>query len=116
MSESELLVVMVTVPDGETAGRIAGALLNARLAACVNRISGVQSVFLWQGKPDAAVEELLIIKTTGSAFAEVESLVASLHPYECPEVLALPVARVRPSYGAWVRESVGGGDPRSPAI
>lgn len=101
-----MLVCLVTAPDPETAHRIARALVEERLAACVNVLPAVRSVYRWQGTVEEAEEVLLLVKTTPERFPALQDRVTSLHPYQVPEVVGLPVGEALPAYGAWVRESV----------
>jgi periplasmic divalent cation tolerance protein len=101
-SERDFVVVLVTVPDARVGETIAKALLTERLAACVNRIEAVRSLFRWQGKLDSADEELLIVKARHSALARLEARVKQLHPYEVPELLALPVVAGGAAYLDWL--------------
>jgi len=98
----DFIVALVTVPDVATADRIADALLSERLAACVNRVGPIRSRFRWKGALDAADELLLLIKARASALPRLEERVRSLHPYEVPELLALPVAAGGAAYLAWL--------------
>ena len=101
-SERDFVVVLVTVPDASVGEAIAKALLSERLAACVNRVGGVRSLFRWQGKLDSADEQLLIVKARRSALPKVEARVKQLHPYEVPELLALPVVAGGAAYLDWL--------------
>jgi periplasmic divalent cation tolerance protein len=103
---SDVLVVLVTVPSPPIAARIATALVKEKLAACVNVVPGVRSIYVWKGKVCDGKELLLAIKTTRARYPEVERRVKELHPYSVPEVIALPVARGSAAYLAWVREGV----------
>ena len=96
------LLVFCTCPDTATADRIAEALVTERLAACVNQIPGIRSVYLWQGKIERDAEVLLMIKTTDRRFAALETRITRLHPYEVPEIIAAPVTRGLPAYLEWV--------------
>jgi len=95
-------VVLVTVPDADCGERIARALLDERLAACVNRIGPIRSLFRWEGKIDAADEHLLVIKARRDAFDRLAAAVARLHPYQVPEILQLPVLGGAASYLRWL--------------
>jgi periplasmic divalent cation tolerance protein len=95
-------LVITNAPDRATADTIARGLTEARLAACVNVMSPCASVYRWQGAVETAEEVPVFIKTTAERYAEVEALIRSLHPYELPEVLAVPAARGLPAYLAWV--------------
>lgn len=101
-SERDFVVVLVTVPDEATGEAIARALTSERLAACVNRVTAVRSLFRWQGKVDAADEQLLVIKARRSALARLEARVKQLHPYDVPELLALPVVAGGAAYLDWL--------------
>ncbi|MGH8220801.1 MAG: divalent-cation tolerance protein CutA [Steroidobacteraceae bacterium] len=101
---SEALVVLCTCPDEAVADRIARELVTARLAACVNRLPGVRSVFRWQGALQDEREVLLAIKTSRSRYEELEMRLKALHPYEVPEIIALPVLAGAAPYLAWLAE------------
>ena len=106
MRTNRVLVVLVTCPNPATAKRIASALVTRRLAACVNLLPGVTSLFWWRNRADRAREILLVIKTTRAAFPRLARAVRGLHPYEVPEIIALPVAEGHGPYLRWVRASV----------
>jgi periplasmic divalent cation tolerance protein len=95
-------IVMTNAPDRETALRIARALVEARAAACVNVMSPCTSIYRWQGAIDTADEVPLVVKTTERRYGEVEALIRALHPYELPEIVAVPAGRGLPGYLAWV--------------
>jgi periplasmic divalent cation tolerance protein len=101
-SDHAFVVVLVTVPDAAVGETIARALLAERLAACVNRLGPVRSLFRWQGRIDAADEQLLVIKARRSALPRLEARLKSLHPYEVPELLALPVVAGGAAYLDWL--------------
>lgn len=102
----QAVVVLITCPTRRVAERLAQALVRQRAAACVNLLPGLQSVFRWEGKIDHAREVLLLIKTTPARVARLTRLVRSLHPYEVPEVIALPVTAGSAPYLRWVKASV----------
>lgn len=102
---SEHLLVLVTAPDGETAARLARALLESRLIACANVLPGVQSHYWWQGKIESSPEHLLLLKTTEARLETVEAEVLRLHPYDTPEVVAIHLDRGNAAYLAWLSES-----------
>jgi periplasmic divalent cation tolerance protein len=104
--------VHVTTPDGATAARLARVLVEERLAACVQVLPGVTSVYRWNGAVESAEEHLLLVKTTASAFEAIRERIGSEHPYDTPEVLALPVVAVAPGYAAWLTASVDAGPGR----
>jgi periplasmic divalent cation tolerance protein len=103
-SENELLIVLCTVPDEETAERIARGLVEARLAACVNGIPGLKSYYRWKGKIAVDPEIQLLIKTQRARFEELAAWVRAHHPYEVPEIVALSVEQVSESYLRWALE------------
>ncbi len=100
-----LLVVLCTCPP-EAAERLAATLVENRLAACVNITGTVRSVYHWQGKVQKEEERLLVIKTTPARWQALEQKLAEVHPYEVPEIIALPVHRGAESYLRWVEESL----------
>lgn len=104
LNESGALVVIVTVPDEPTAVKLSESLLQQRLAACVHTLSAGKSMYRWQGKIECSVEYTMLIKTVSARFAELEATVRRLHPYEVPEIVALPMTAVAPSYLKWIRD------------
>jgi periplasmic divalent cation tolerance protein len=96
---TEALVVLVTVPNAETADKLAEALVAEQLAACVNVVGGVTSIYRWKGAVEREAELLCICKTTRAAFDRLRARVVELHPYEVPEVVHAP-------YLAWLTASV----------
>jgi periplasmic divalent cation tolerance protein len=109
MSEfmSNPVVVLSTVGKPDDAERIAQTLVERRLAACVNVVPGVLSLFRWEGRVHRDVERLLLIKTTRERFEEMYRALIEMHPYELPEVLVLPVVGGHPPYLEWVADSTG---------
>ncbi|BBD81161.1 divalent-cation tolerance protein CutA [Aerosticca soli] len=103
MSDPTVLLCHCTCPDPASATRLATALVEEGLAACVSRLPGVLSTYRWQGRVESAEEVLLLIKTTTDRFAALRERVLALHPYELPELIALPVDRGHPAYLEWVR-------------
>lgn len=99
-----LRVVLSTAPDTEAAKSIARTLVEERIVACVNIVSGVHSVYRWQGKIEESGEVLLVMKTVQDRLSALVSRVKELHPYSVPEVLALPVDAALPAYAAWVAD------------
>ena len=99
-------VVLTTAGSQEQARAIANALVERRLAACVNIISPVESVYRWQGKVETAPEWLLLIKTTADAFAAVRDAIRRLHSYEVPECVMLAIEDGSPEYLTWIADSV----------
>lgn len=101
---SALLVVQTACPDEAVADRIARALVEARAAACVQRLPAMQSTYRWRGAVEQATECALVIKTTVARYEAVESIVRALHPYEVPEIVAWPVTLGLPAYLQWVAD------------
>ncbi|RDI97011.1 divalent-cation tolerance protein CutA [Dyella solisilvae] len=98
-----VLICYCTCPDAASAKALAEALVGEDLAACVNRLPGVQSTYRWKGEVVTDGEELLMIKTTAARFAVLKERVLALHPYELPELIAVPVAQGLEAYLDWVR-------------
>ena len=103
---SERVVALTTVATAEDAERIARALVERRLAACVNVVPGVVSVYRWKGEVCREEERLLVMKTRGEKLPALREALVSLHPYELPELVALPVESGHGPYLAWLDESV----------
>lgn len=97
-----VLLCLCTCPDADTAGRLAATLVDERLAACVNVLPGVASVYRWQGVVERAEETLLLAKTTHERLPALQARIAELHPYELPEVIAVEAAGGLPGYLDWV--------------
>lgn len=102
---AEQLIVLNTCPDADTARRIAGALVERGLAACVNIIKGVESVYEWRGKIETDTECVLLIKCSRSAYPDLEQALQSLHPYELPEIVAVPIEAGLPAYLDWINDN-----------
>ena len=96
------LLVLTNCPDEESANAIALALVEARLAACVNILPRVQSIYRWQGAVESATEIPLFIKSTASNYPALEAAIRDRHPYQVPEIIALPVERGLPAYLDWI--------------
>jgi periplasmic divalent cation tolerance protein len=101
-------VILVTAGTAAEAERIRDSLLEARKAACVSIVKGIDSAYWWQGKLESANEQLLIVKTTISQIDVVVSLVKQNHSYSVPEIIALPVIGGNPDYLAWIDSEVPG--------
>ena len=101
------IIVFSTCPDAASAERIGAALVEERLVACVNRISGIESTYRWQGKVCRDNEVLLLIKTTSERFDAVREHIVALHPYELPEIVAVDIARALPAYLDWIARETG---------
>jgi periplasmic divalent cation tolerance protein len=102
----EFIVVYVTVGSVEEGERLARALVQERLAACVNRIPAVRSTYRWQGQVEQNDEELLIIKSGKDLFASIQQRVRELHSYSVPEIIALPIVDGSQDYLKWLDEQV----------
>jgi len=96
------VTVLVSCPDRKTADTVSEALLSKRLAACTSAIPGVRSRYWWKGRLEAAGEVLLLAKTTADRYPAVEKAVKDAHPYELPEVIALPIIKGSREYLDWI--------------
>lgn len=101
---SEVLLVITNLPDRAAAERVAEALVTEGVAACVNILAACTSVYRWQGKIEHSEEIPLLIKTSRAAYPRLQDALRLLHPYELPELLAVPVTAGLPAYLAWVEE------------
>jgi periplasmic divalent cation tolerance protein len=106
MSSAQAILVMTTTDDPDLARRIAGALVEAREAACVSIIPGLRSIYRWEGKLCDETEHLLLIKSEAERFEAVRSRIRSLHSYRLPEVVALPLTSGDPEYLHWLFSQV----------
>jgi periplasmic divalent cation tolerance protein len=104
---TEALVVMVTVPSRDVGEAIAAQIVTERLAACVNLLGPLCSVYRWRGELCRDEEHLLLIKTTHERYPALENRVRELHPYEVPEIIALPVQAGSSAYLGWLCEETG---------
>ena len=104
---TDALVVLITAPKEEDAAAMANALVEGRLAACVNIIRQVRSIYRWQGKIEDDQEVLMIAKTRKECFAELVNKVKELHTYSVPEIIALPVMDGFEAYLDWLKEETG---------
>lgn len=100
-----VLLLLCTCPDAATARQIATALVAGGLAACVNRIPGIRSLYQWEGEIRDDGEELLVIKTTADRYPAAEAAIRASHPYDLPEIIALPVSAGSADYLDWVRQA-----------
>ena len=98
----DAIVVLVTTPTPERAAEIARAAVEERLAACGNVVPGLRSIYRWEGEIHDDAEALLVLKTTRGRFEALRERVLSLHPYDLPEVIALPVEAGSAPYLAWI--------------
>lgn len=102
---NEYIVIFCTVPSREEGSRIGGALVRKRLAACVNIVPGLTSIYEWKGEICEDGECLLLIKTGKNIFDSVVTEITALHPYECPEIISLPISDGLKSYLDWISEN-----------
>ena len=100
---ADVIIVYCTVPDTNTGERIARQLVEYRLAACVNLLPGVTSVYRWKGRVETEAEVLLMIKARAADYKQMETAIRSQHPYELPEIIAVPVTDGLGEYLDWVR-------------
>ena len=108
MNPVTLLIVFTNFPDIETARRIARLLVEERLAACVNLLPAAESIYSWKGAVEQAQEIPAILKTTAAAWPALRDRLAALHPYDVPEIIALPAADGLPAYLEWVGQGTAG--------
>jgi periplasmic divalent cation tolerance protein len=102
MTPPEILLVFTNMPDRDSAERLARTLVESRLAACVNILAPCGSIYSWKGAVESADEHPLLIKTTRDRYAALEERIRSGHPYELPEIIAVPVGAGLPDYLQWV--------------
>ena len=99
---SGIIVVITTLPDRRSAVALAQALVSERIAACANVLGECRSVYRWEGKVEQSFEVPVLIKARAERYAEVEAAIRARHPYEVPEIVAIPVAAGLPAYLDWV--------------
>ena len=99
---TEYQIVLSTCPNAECARRMADELVRGGLAACVNILPSMQSVYRWRGQVESAEEHLLVIKGRANDFAAIQARVLALHPYELPEIIAVPIVGGLPAYLSWL--------------
>ena len=109
---TDKIVVLSTCADEEEAARLARALVEARLAACVSVVPSVKSFYRWKGAVESSAECLLVIKSSRELFGPLRAALAGLHSYEVPEVIALPIVDGAPSYLEWLDANIGDGTPK----
>jgi len=100
------IIVFITVANKKEGQKIAGGLIKKRLAACVNLVDKIDSLFWWQGKVDRAKEVLLVVKSKQAAFKKIISTVKKLHSYEVPEIVAIPIICGEKKYLEWLNDAV----------
>ena len=103
---TDKIIVLTTCENSQDAQTIAETLVEKRLAACVNILPGLKSVYRWQGKVENAAELLLVIKTRRGLFEQLSAELARIHPYEVPEVIALPLIDGAPAYLGWLEKEL----------
>ena len=106
MAAGDFRMVLCTCPDPETGGRLARALVADGLAACVNRVDGIESTYRWKDAIETDTESLLLIKTVAGALEALEKRIVELHPYELPEVIAVPISSGSAGYLGWLEAQV----------
>lgn len=99
------LVIFCTCPDESSANIIAGQLVKKHLAACVNIIANISSVFRWENQVEKTSEYLLLIKSTEENYADIEAFIQSQHPYKTPEIIAVPIIKGSKEYLGWLSEA-----------
>ena len=99
---NDVLLVLTHLPDRAAAQKLASAVIEERAAACVNILGACTSVYRWLGAVETAEEIPLLIKTTAARYAVLEAVIRRLHPYELPEIIAVPLTRGLPAYLQWV--------------
>ena len=116
-ADDEVLVCLCTCPDPDSARALGRALVEERLAACVQLVPGIESIYRWADAVETAGETLLVIKSTRAVFDRLQSRLVALHPYEVPELVALPAVAGLPAYLHWVTDSTRAADagPRDTA-
>ncbi|WP_456373781.1 divalent-cation tolerance protein CutA [Thiolapillus sp.] len=105
MNKPEYLLVLCTCPPGKAAEHLAQSLVERRLAACVNISNPVVSIYRWKGRTEKEQEALLHIKIPAAGWTALEQAILELHPYDVPEIIALPIGRGNPSYLNWLEEN-----------
>jgi len=101
-TRGQTLLILTSLPDEASAQALASSLVAGRLAACVNILAPCRSVYRWQGQVESTQEIPLLIKTSGARYAAVEAAIRSGHPYELPEIIAVPIAHGLPEYLSWL--------------
>jgi periplasmic divalent cation tolerance protein len=104
---TQYIIVLCSCPDDQASAVIADKLVEEGLAACVNILPGIMSVFQWQGKIEHDNEYLLIIKTHRDCYQDLEAMIQQLHPYELPEIIAVSIERGLTGYLEWIDQSTG---------
>lgn len=108
----EPILVFTNLPDRAAAMDLAGKLVDERLAACVNVLGDCTSVYRWEGRNESATEVPVLIKTLAQHYARLEQLIRSVHPYELPEIIAVPISSGLPAYLKWIAEETSAADQK----
>ena len=101
---SEHIIVLSTCPSDEVATQLANGLVDSQLVACVNIVPALRSIYVWQGAKQQDTESLMIIKTRRACYPDVESYIRKHHPYELPEIVAVPIDAGLPEYLSWINK------------
>jgi len=104
---AEYQIILNTCPDQDQAIHLANVLIDKNLAACVNIVPGLTSIYKWEGQTRTGTEVLLIIKTRSDCYAEIESTIRSQHPYELPEIISVPIQNGLKNYLDWIDNATG---------
>lgn len=105
--QSEYQIILTTCPDQSYAEDLARQLIQAELAACVNIVPGLTSIYKWDGEIKTGTEVQLIIKTRSTNYPQIEQYITSLHPYELPEIISVPITNALPDYLQWIDFATG---------
>ena len=106
MTDTSFQLILCTCPDNQVAEQLATSLVEQRLAACINIVPGLTSIYRWQGKLEKGTEVLLLIKTTRECYTAVETAIRQQHPYELPEIIAVTLDEGSPDYLRWITTSL----------
>lgn len=106
MTNTPYQLILCTCPDNQVAEQLATSLVEQRLAACINIVPGLTSIYRWQGKLEKGTEVLLMIKTSRQQYAAVEAAIQQQHPYELPEIIAVPLVEGSSEYLRWITTSL----------
>lgn len=102
----DFLLIFCTCPnDNKTAKILSNKIINKKLAACVNKIKDINSIYFWENKINEDKEELLLIKTTSKNFEQLKELILKEHPYDCPEIIAIPIIYGSKTYLNWLEKN-----------
>jgi periplasmic divalent cation tolerance protein len=107
---SDVLLVLCSFPNSEQARQIGTAMVERQLAACVNLVPGMESIYRWQGAVESATEILAVFKTTVGGYPALAGALGDAHPYEVPEIIALAPAEIAATYATWVLSNVAAQD------